>query len=308
MIKLVLTGLILVFITVEITLRLIWGFGNPLIYIKDEEIGYLLAPNQTVKRNGNLIKINSFSMRSDELKEKKENDLRIMLLGDSIVNGGWWTDQNKTISSLLETSFITQKFFFNTVEVLNVSANSWGARNELAYLYKYGIFNSDILVLVLNTDDLFGFKPSSEKVGKTANYFEYKPLLALQELYRKIYEKFLSPHHDVVEQGDIVQFNLDAIQNIKDFTINNNCELFLVLTPLKRETVFPYSKEYEIKAKARLEDLVIQENIKYLDFLTLLKDHKNLDNLYHDHIHFKTEGNQFIAEKILTMIQENDML
>ncbi|MBF2056535.1 MAG: SGNH/GDSL hydrolase family protein [Cyanobacterium sp. T60_A2020_053] len=308
MIKLILTGLILVFITVEITLRLIWGFGNPLIYIRDKEIGYLLAPNQTVKRNGNLIKINSFSMRSNELKDKNEDNLRILLLGDSIVNGGWWTDQNQTISSLLQTLFIAQKTFFNTVEVLNVSANSWGARNELAYLHKYGIFNSNILVLVLNTDDLFAFKPSSEKVGKTANYFEYKPLLALQELYQKIYEKFFPPHYNFIEKGDIVQFNLDAVKSIQDFTIKNNCKFFLVLTPLKRETVFPYSKEYELKARARLEDLVMTENIKYLDFLPVLKDNKNLDKLYHDHIHFNTEGNQFIAEKILAMLNENNII
>ncbi|HBE20024.1 MAG TPA: lipolytic protein G-D-S-L family, partial [Cyanobacteria bacterium UBA11367] len=43
------------FLLLEVGLRLFWGFGNPLIYIADDEIGYLLAPNQKTKRFGNRI-------------------------------------------------------------------------------------------------------------------------------------------------------------------------------------------------------------------------------------------------------------
>ena len=49
---------------IEVLLRVLLGFGNPLIYIADAECGYLLAPSQKVRRLGNRIEINEYSMRS----------------------------------------------------------------------------------------------------------------------------------------------------------------------------------------------------------------------------------------------------
>jgi hypothetical protein len=58
---LVLVGLLFV---LEAGLRWLFGFGNPLLYLADQEMGYLLAPNQRTKRFGNRIAINEYSMRS----------------------------------------------------------------------------------------------------------------------------------------------------------------------------------------------------------------------------------------------------
>ena len=49
---------------IEVLLRVLLGFGNPLIYIADAECGYLLAPSQKVRRLGNRIEINQYLMRS----------------------------------------------------------------------------------------------------------------------------------------------------------------------------------------------------------------------------------------------------
>ncbi|MDF5729961.1 MAG: SGNH/GDSL hydrolase family protein, partial [Rhizonema sp. PD38] len=69
---------------IEMGLRTI-GFGKPLIYIADEKIGYLLAPNQSTRRFGNRIAINQYSMRSDPIqKTPLASTLRVLLLGDSI--------------------------------------------------------------------------------------------------------------------------------------------------------------------------------------------------------------------------------
>lgn len=58
-------------LVIESGLRLFLGFGNPPLYIADEKIGYLLAPNQETRRRGNQIKINQYSMRSAEIAQKK---------------------------------------------------------------------------------------------------------------------------------------------------------------------------------------------------------------------------------------------
>ncbi|MBE9221128.1 SGNH/GDSL hydrolase family protein [Cyanobacterium stanieri LEGE 03274] len=290
--------LVIFIVLLEIFLRIKWGFGNPLIYIKDPEIGYLIAPNQVTRRNGNLIKINSYSMRYDEIKKQKEkNTFRIILLGDSIVNGGWWTDQKETLSSLLEQKIINNQSSLNQVEVLNISANSWGARNELAYLQKYGSFSGNILILVLNTDDLFSFAPSSIQVGKALNYPDKKPLLALEEFFKKVLPLPIHPDLRNIpkETGDVVAMNLKAVKDIYEIAKKDKMDFFLALTPLKREVFAPFSKDYEIKARERLNYLVNELEITYTDFLPLFKSYSNPDDLYHDHIHLSHEGNKLLV-------------
>lgn len=195
---LVWVGLLLV---LEVGLRLIFGFGNPLLYLADPDMGYLLAPNQYTKRLGNRIVINEYSMRSPTLtRTRPPSTLRVLLLGDSVANGAWWTDQNQTLSALITAHLklpspeawgenLNQQTPFARVEVLNASANSWGPRNELAYLQRFGTFEAQAIVLLLNTDDLFAGAPTSQPVGHSLNYPNRKPLCALVE----VYTRYLSP-------------------------------------------------------------------------------------------------------------------
>ena len=80
---------LLVLVLVELGLRWRFGLGTPVLYCADPQIGYLLAPNQQVRRFGNHVLINQFSMRSGAIAAvRPENMLRVLLLGDSIANGG----------------------------------------------------------------------------------------------------------------------------------------------------------------------------------------------------------------------------
>lgn len=195
---LVLVGLLL---ALEAGLRWLFGFGNPLLYLADQEMGYLLAPNQRTKRFGNRIAINEYSMRSPTMtRTRPPSTLRVLLLGDSVANGAWWTDQDRTISALMNAYLklpipealgenLNRPTPFERVEVLNASANSWGPRNELAYLQRFGTFEAQAIVLLLNTDDLFAAAPTSQPVGNALNYPNRKPPCALAE----VYTRYLSP-------------------------------------------------------------------------------------------------------------------
>lgn len=100
---LILIALFSIITIIEVGLKLTIGLGKPPIYIPDEEIGYLLAPNLLVRRFGNRIAINQYSMRSEEIAyQRADTTVRVLLLGDSIANGAWWTDQEETISSLIK--------------------------------------------------------------------------------------------------------------------------------------------------------------------------------------------------------------
>lgn len=291
------------FVVVEVALRSLFGFGNPLVYIADSQIGYLLAPNQLTRRFGNRIEINQYSMRSAPIEKiPPASNLRVLIIGDSIANGGWWTDQDHTISSLLTRSLKSLNISnYQDVEVLNISANSWSPRNELAYLQRFGNFNSQVVVLLINTDDLFGTAPTSLPVGRDRNYPDQKPPLALAEVWQRYIIK-PQPITEMAalkqEPGDIVAINFEAISQIQRLTREQNSQFLLLMTPLLREIGEPGPRDYEIKTRARLIDFTKQQQITYIDFLPLLNAHPDAKALYHDHIHFNLLGNQFISQVI----------
>lgn len=297
----VVVGLVVV---VEVGLRLLFGFGNPLIYVADEQIGYLLAPNQRTRRFGNRIEINQYSMRSPEITETlPESTMRVLLLGDSIANGGWWTDQTNTLSAML-TKLLESSIDSNTfkqVDVLNASANSWCPRNELAYIKRFGTFDAQIIVLLINTDDLFGTAPTSIPVGRDRFYPSQKPPLGIVEAFSRYLLPYKPPSEMAqvnAESGDRVGFNLEAIREIKTIADQKGASLMLAMTPLKREIGEPGPRDYELKARKRLIDLTKAQNIAYIDFLPIFNSKQQPESLYRDHIHLSIEGNQLVNQEI----------
>ncbi|MDZ7961488.1 MAG: SGNH/GDSL hydrolase family protein [Aulosira sp. DedQUE10] len=296
----VVIGLLL---AIEMGLRSLFGFGNPLIYIGEQHIGYLLAPNQRTRRFGNRIEINDYSMRSAPMSPTPAPaTLRVLLLGDSIANGGWWTDQDNTISQLMMRSLASAHTHkYAKVEVLNASANSWGPRNELAYLQKFGNFKAQAVVLLINTDDLFATAPTSLPVGRDRNYPARKPPLAVVEVWQRYLSK-QQPIPEITalqnEPGDRVGINLDAIAKIQALTRESHSQFLLVMTPLLREIGDPGSRDYEIQARQRLTDFTKAQQITYIDVLPRFNSTANVKALYQDHIHLNLQGNQLVSQLI----------
>jgi hypothetical protein len=294
-------ALIGLLVAIEIGMRSLFGFGNPLIYIGDEQIGYLLAPNQRTRRFGNRIEINQYSMRSKPIQQTPPPaTLRVLILGDSIANGGWWTDQDHTISELMMRS-LANNGKYQEIEVLNASANSWGPRNELAYLHRFGNFQAQAVVLLINTDDLFATAPTSLPVGRDRNYPDRKPPLALVEVWQRYLMKQKPiPEIQAVqnESGDRVGINLDAISKIQMLTRESNSQFLLVMTPLLREIGEPGPRDYEIKARQRLNEFTKAQQITYIDVLPIFNSTPNVKALYQDHIHLNLQGNQLVSQLI----------
>ncbi|MEG4440222.1 GDSL-type esterase/lipase family protein [Microcoleus sp. AT9_B5] len=300
-------------VLLEILLRLL-GLGNPMIYVADAECGYLLAPNQKVHRLGNLILINEYSMRTGSIDPLPVPEtLRVLLLGDSVANGGWWTHQTDTISEIMARKLRLQvhnlasytqldsKVKYSECEVLNASANSWGPRNQLAYAKQFGLFGAKVLVLLLNTDDLFASAPCAAVVGRDRSYPDRKPPLAIVDLLSR-YLLPAVPSRPLVatapETGDLVGCNLEAIRQIQTISVSANVQFLLAMTPKRHELCEPGLRDWEVKARARLAELVKTEKITYIDFLPIFKSVAELPNLYRDSIHLSPQGNQLVSKTI----------
>ena len=297
-------SLLATFVLVEVALRVVYGLGNPPLYIGDDRIGYLLAPNQTVRRFGNRIHINEYSMRAAAIAPKPNpNTLRLLLLGDSLANGNWWTDQpdilSYRIAHYLQPGLPSQ---YQEIEALNASANSWGPRNELAYLEQYSIFGANVLVLLLNTDDLFGMQPTPLQVGRDRSYPARKPPLALIEVLNRFKRNQPIPGLKEIqdEEGDRVGQNLAAINGIHRQVSAEGGQLVLVLSPLKRELLGP--RDYELVARQRLQDWATESDVLYLDLLKTYQKQPNPEDLYRDHIHLSPQGNELVGDAIAQAI------
>jgi hypothetical protein len=292
----ILTGMLGLGAIAEMGLRSIVGLGNPLLYIADPDIGYYLAPHQNVHRWRKRIRINEYSMRSEPLRDRAAAEgLRVLLLGDSVANGGWWTDQNETISALMQPEDSDA-----TVEILNASANSWNPRNELAYLQRFGTFEADRIIVLINTDDLFGTQPSALPVGRDRNYPDHKPPLALIEAV----QRYFLPPPEIPEltalsqeKGDRVGKNLDAIAQMQQIAQHHKADFLLALTPLKRE-VGDRSRDYEHKARQRLQQFVESRGLDFIDFLPLFQSQTDSEILFRDRIHLSPQGNALVSQHL----------
>lgn len=143
----------------ELILRQQWGFAHAPLYEESDKWEYMVYPNQDGYRFGKHYHFNSFGQRSEEPDSTK----RIILgLGDSVLFGGVMTDQDSTAT-----------YIFNKItgmQMLNISAGSWGPDNCAAYLNEYGTFGAKAMFLLISSHDAYDNMDFQPVVGCHDSY------------------------------------------------------------------------------------------------------------------------------------------
>ena len=183
----ILTSLLTIAVLAEVYARFVLGFGDPPLWQSDPEIEYLPQPSKSYLRFGKRISYNAHSMRSREFPPNKIDpaELRVLVVGDSIINGGAHTDQQALATTLLEHRLA--EAMSRPVVVANISAGSWGPPNILAYLRRFGLFDADVMVIVLNSAD---YADAPTFVPLDGRWPQSKPLLAIQEFWEKYVPRY----------------------------------------------------------------------------------------------------------------------
>jgi hypothetical protein len=124
-------------------------------YQPDNDVGYLPQPLASGKfRNRNRWRINPIGLRSDCDDPPLPED--IVILGDSIVEGGSTTDQDQTLGYQLAT--LTSR------RVHPACAGGWSLPNALAFMRKHWeLNNAGTIVMVVNSGDLCPLNPWSSQ-------------------------------------------------------------------------------------------------------------------------------------------------
>lgn len=291
---------------IELGLRLL-GFGNPALLQTDANAGYIFAPNQVVYRFGNRLEYNQFSQRSEQIDSAKpEGTLRILMIGDSVLNGQNITDQKETIPELFEARLLGIK---KQVEVLNASAGSWGIGNQLGYIRKFGTFGSDAVILQIGTHDLLQPPSSIPGVGNHPLMLNRKPLLAIQEVFQiyvmpQLSSVFVSDSLAAgvpVSESQRFMENMQRFEQIVALVRAKNIPLFVLYT-CDRADLLPVPNQPKFKSEFvdRLKALKIPLIDTHAAWSTLPKT--RVESYFRDWVHPTAPAYESIADLVFQQL------
>ena len=301
-------GIIFLISIGEIFARYYLGLGTPPLSISDPRIEYMFKPNQDVYRFGNHFITNQYGMRSEPFSKKKSsNELRIMVFGDSVVNGGNLTDHAKLATSILKEKLT--KILSKNVVVGNISAGSWGPGNWLAYTKEYGFFDADIIILVISSHDYID-NPTFQPLDKNTHPTK-QPVSALLEGIERYLPRYLpqiptksiaTENHQYIPDETEVKKGLGDLKNFLELAKNNSNNVF----------VFQHYEKPEIEGGyPQIGNKLIKEICNQLGIIPISLEHyfrQSIEdglNPYYDQIHPNNLGQKLIAEAIWTKINVN---
>ncbi len=288
-------GFIAIIIVVEIAAR-IFGFGETVLVRLHDRIEYVLVENQNVKRFGNRIIINSLGHRSAEISPvKKENEKRVLLVGDSVVYGNHHVDQSETIAHYM-TQSLNGDNASDQYSVISAAASSWGPENMLEYLKERGIYQSDLVFLVLSTHDIFDFPTFDDAV---IPYRVHKNVAATDYLIYAIYNRIRPWLKSKISSSD-TRMNVDEardkaksiINDIIELVQNQNKKIILVFHPTERES------QNDFLDVGFFLSIANENNIEFINLQKKYKNYNNFnsDKVHYDGMHLTPGGANLVAE------------
>ncbi|HRH69336.1 MAG TPA: hypothetical protein PLB89_07515 [Flavobacteriales bacterium] len=170
-------GILAFLVLAEIFLRTYYGFCDAVLLREDPHYEYIAEPSQDRWRFRHHIRYNSLSMRSEE-----PDSAAVVLLGcgDSVINGGVLTDQDSLATTLLSDRL--SETFKRKVQVLNISAGSWGPDNCTAYLEHTTVPTAKAIVLFVSSHDAHDNMSFKKVVGVKAGFPKEQYRSAIVEL------------------------------------------------------------------------------------------------------------------------------
>jgi hypothetical protein len=282
-------------VALECILRFGLGLGNPVLVTPDAACDYVLKPNQNIYRFFATTSTNRFGMRSPDFAAvRPQNTLRLMFVGDSLTYGTSRVDQHGIFTDILRRDLPT--IVRQPVEVLNVSAGNWAIDNELSFIRSRGIFQSNVVLLVVNDDDL---KQPRANIAEFARDMPVeRPSSALGELYTRYLQPFLSsraaqkqstqPDQDAqTERNNLAE--LDAFRSIVS---TQGAVFVLVFAPF----VSDIPKESG-EAESAFQDWAAAHQTPFLD-LTADEASHDPGSITLDGMHLNARGNMLVAQAI----------
>jgi hypothetical protein len=206
-------SILLILALVEISLRVFFGLGDPVLYQSSPLYGYRPQINQIVRRfDGAEIRINNLGLRANEDWNADRTD-KILFLGNSVTYGGTYISNDDLFSAVAVRGLRGYRSG-------NAGVNGWGVENIHALVVDYGFLPASVYVTVLQDMD---FERGLSKFAGQP-FWNRKPLFALQELFLYfLYNQWLAVYdgHDrfvsLGERKSAIQRSAKRLKEMDDF-------------------------------------------------------------------------------------------
>jgi hypothetical protein len=282
----------------EAVLRFGLGLGNPVLVAPDSACDYIVKPDQRLYRFFKHTYINRFGMRSEEIPlERNPQSLRLMFVGDSIAYGTSRVDQSEIFTDLLRRDL--PGIVHRPVEVLNAAANGWAIDNELSFVRSRGVFQSNAVVLVLNSGDLTQPRARLADIGDDAR--TKADATAIGELYSRGIAPRIFHKAGRVDAGDssgsatdpVVQANLSDLETLRKLSLSQHAQLVVAYVPFRKDLLTASPAFAGI-----LRDWTAAHGVPFLD-LSSAEAPYAIDEICQDAgVHFNAKGNRIVAQAI----------
>ena len=317
--------------------------NSPEIFIRYTSKGKRLIPNaHAVIKNHYLSKrniqmdINSMGFRDNEISlTKKENELRILVLGDSIT----WGDYLDAHEVYVERSeYYLNKLYENRhIEVINAGVGDIGLQEQIDILVEKGLsIFPDIVVIAFYLNDSrppWGF--SGELSHR--NWLQKHSFLADKIYYTLKLKKWIKAKGENRFKWIYEQNKLDWMQNPQDFyklaklakydwgaawysgswnTVQDHFknlnllsekyhfQAVILVLPVAFQVYANFNENYP---QQTLLKIARKHNYPYLDLLPILRKHNHL-NLFFDHCHPRIVANDIIGKTIADFMNKEVLL
>lgn len=264
------------FLAAEIFLRGA-GLTRLPLYTSDDKYEYLYLGNQKTRIYYNInFATNELGLRSNPIDPNKP---KILLCGDSVINGGNRISNNRLASTLID-------YLFLEYQVLNISAGSWGVTNSAEFIKKHNI-TGEVIILVISSHDYDDNPTFKTPLGVHPNFPISNRSTGIGGLLYK-----LKPVPRIYGSPDTT---LSAgYDYFRDLSYDTPVRIYLHATKAELER-----GEYNHRGRAIIR-WARENGIPLTRELDLDPD----PEYYTDNIHFNNAGQKFLADKIRYIIGE----
>jgi hypothetical protein len=267
----------------ELLARLL-GWGGVVVFEPNDHWGFLMKPSQVVYTYGHPVRINSLGLRGAELCEPKPaSTLRIVFVGDSVTYGGGRIPEERLFCRQFETRARREGI---DAEVVNLAAPAWSPQNWWGYIEKHGLYDADIVVLVLPECDLARLFGTMDLGG----HWDHAPPLRMQSLASKALSRF---YHERLfarhRREEVIAANLNAMQHLVEG--RENIAFLAVLIPSR--------------VPSQPDEHLWSEFLSHLDDPLDLRQDLQDPSFFLDGSHLNAKGHAYVGEKIFEKLQSS---
>ncbi len=264
----------------EMVLRM-RGYHQLPVFVADARYEYMTAAGQDLHAGGVRFTTNAIGMRCGPIGEKKRK--RVLVVGDSVINGGLSSTQDSLATSIAERA--------TGAQVLNCSAPSWGPDNAAAFLDAHGLFGADRLIAVFSSHDAFDRMTFEPIVGHHPAYPDHQPLLAVEAYVRKL---FYSPKLPATLSHDEC-FN-EGWKRLVELAYAADIPFVVILHPESMEVA---QHHYDARGEQLLDSLRSWQ-VPVVEMLD-----RNDSTMYWDPIHLNNHGQRALGAALEAIIRDN---